>query len=237
MNKMILPAVFATSLILTAAYADEGFMSLFSNTGQSAISGVTSSVTTAPSNGAINPKVFEYAPSGQVSTGLREEVLNVFLKAGRDQGKLTPDTEQKLRAEFSKLDIAKEIGKRLEPKGFKVNSLATATALWVKVSFEIMNGGIEISDAQSAALVKQFQVAYSKSPNVAKLSDTEKQRTSEMLMWMAAFQQFDFEQAKAGTKGWTMEAVKAYISKLLVNFKLNPDLLQIGDKGLQKKGN
>jgi hypothetical protein len=235
MKRTNLKISLATALLLSAARADDSFASLFSSVDTNVISSVTGGVTSNAASGVINAKAFEYVPSAKVSSDTRTMIVNVFLKAGKASGKLTPEIESKLKVAFSKFDVAKAWGKSLEPKGFKMNSLATGTAIWVSVSFRIMSGK-ETTDAQDAALLKQFQVAFSR-PTVAKLSDAEKQRNSELMMWMAAFQDYDAGQVKAGAPGYSTENVQEYVGSLLSKFKLDPAVFEIGDKGLQKKAN
>ena len=83
-------------------------------------------------------------------------------------------------------------------------------------------------------LLKQFQVAFSK-PAIARMSDAEKQRNAESMMWMAAFQDYDAGQLKAGAPGYTQANVQQYVGDLLRTFKLDPAVFEIGDRGLQKK--
>jgi hypothetical protein len=225
----------ATALLLSAsALAEDSFASLFSSVDTGVMSSVMGSAASSPAGGAVNAKAFEYKPSAKISSDTRELIVNTFIKAGRASGKFTPALESKLRTAFSTFDVSKAWGTVLEPKGFKMNSLATGTAIWVSVSFRIMSGK-ETSDAQEAALLRQFQVAFSK-PTVAKLSDAEKQRNAELLMWMAAFQDYDAEQLKAGAPGYTQANVQGYVGDLLRKFKLDPAVFEIGERGLQKKG-
>ncbi|WP_293910350.1 DUF6683 family protein [Deinococcus sp.] len=235
MKRAHLKMFLATTLMFgTSAFAEDSFASLFSSVDTSVISSAMGSAAAAPAGGAVDTRASEYKPSAKVSSDTRELIVNVFIKAGKASGKLTPALEDKLRTAFSTFDVARAWGKSLEPKGFKMNSLATGTAIWVSVSFRIMSGK-ESSDAQDAALLRQFQVAFSK-PAIAKMSDAEKQRNSELLMWMAALQDYDAGQLKAGAPGYTTQNVQKYIGDLLRTFKLDPAVFEIGDKGLQRKG-
>ncbi|WP_344983816.1 DUF6683 family protein [Deinococcus rubellus] len=224
-------------LLASIASADDSFASLFSSVDTSTIGAAAAKAVNAPANGPVTLKAFEYTPSARVSSDTRTLFINELVKQGQARGMMTPDKEKQLRAAFDKADVVKLWGAQLEPKGYKMNSLATATALWVAVSFQIMNDGQLNTDIQNNALLKQLQVAYSNSPEVVKLTDARKQKAAESLMWMAAFEDNDVTQARAGAKGYTMDAVKDYVSKLLINFKIDPAKFEIGDTGLHKKGN
>lgn len=188
---------------------------------------------TAPST-AASDKTLTYKPSAKVSADVRKVFIDGLVALGKQNGTLTAANEQQLRAEFAKIDIAAEFQKALGPKGYDVNNVATALTLYVVSSFEILDD-MQTSEAQDRAAFEQFRGALKALPAMAAMSDADKQKFAEALMWMAAFQANDAELARTGAPGYTLAAVKAQVRSGLKSFNVDPALVRIGDKGLQAR--
>ncbi|ADV68489.1 DUF6683 family protein [Deinococcus maricopensis] len=220
------------------AAAQDAFLNMFNSASQAALKGVGGSITAAPKAPAApaTVKTLDFKSSPQVSQQVRELFIKTLVDAGKKNGKVTPQLEAQLRAEFNKIDIVKTYAQALEPKGFRMNNLATGVAVWLITSFEILNDGREYTDAQNRKVYDQLASAMSASPDVARMKDADKQKMTELLLWMTAFQLNDLAQAQAGVEGYSVEAVQAQARDLLQTFRLDPAQLAITDQGLTRRG-
>jgi len=190
--------------------------------------------TPAVSNKPVSDKLLSFKPSSKVSADIRNTFINGFIAQGQRNGTLTPALEKQVRDGFGKVDIAAEYQKLLGPKGFDVYNVVTAMTLYVVSAFQILDD-LETTDATDRAIYEQFKKAFGGVPAVAKMSDADKQNFAEALMWLTAFQANDLEQAKKGTNGYTLENVKESVSSSLKGFKIDPERIQVGEKGLEAR--
>ena len=199
------------------------------------ISQQAESKTPAPAAPAVSDKLLTYKPSSKVSTELRNTFVNTLVAEAKKRGSLTPTNEKQLRDGFAKVDIAAEYQKALGPKGYEVTNIVTAMTVYVVQSFQVMDDLTTTSDELDRATYEQFKKAFSKVSALGKMSDAEKQKFAEGLLWLAAFQDNDLVQAKKGTKGYTLENVKESVKSTLLGFKIDPDKIQLGEKGLEAR--
>lgn len=199
------------------------------------VAGQAESGQPAPAAAApANEKVLTYKPSPKVSNELRALFVGQLITGARQNGTLSAANERQIRDGFARVDIAAEYGKLLKPRGYDVYNVATALTLYVVSSFEVLDG-VQTTDAQDRATYEQFRGALLTIPNVARMTDTDKQKFAEGLMWLTAFQSNDVEQAQKGTPGYDLGKVKAQIRSTLQGFKLDPDRIRLGEKGLQAR--
>lgn len=232
-----------TLLVAPVAHASSGFLGIFSSASKAALASVGGSVTAAPpatgttrANAAAT-RLLEYKRNPQITQQLRDQFIKTIVDAGRKTGKMTPALEQQFRAEFNKVDVVTAYGKALEPKGYKMTNVATGLAVWVITNFEILNDGQAFTDEQNRLVYRQFETAMAASPAVKKMTDADKQKINETLLWIAAFQTNDLEQAAQGAPGYSLESVQTQARELMKQLGIDPDRLQITDKGLTAKGN
>jgi len=188
----------------------------------------------AVSSKPVSDKLLTYKPSSKVSADIRNTFINGLVAQGQKTGTLTLALEKQVRDGFSKVDIAAEYQKLLGPKGYDVYNVVTAMTLYVVSAFQILDD-LETTDATDRAIYEQFKKAFGGVPAVAKMSDADKQNFAEALMWLTAFQANDLEQAKKGTNGYTLENVKESVSSSLKGFKIDPERIQVGEKGLEAR--
>jgi len=186
------------------------------------------------SAGAADDRVLAYKPSANVTAEVRSTFVNGLIARAKERGALNAATEKQVRDEFAKVDVAAEYQKVLKPKGYDVYNVATALTLYVVSSLEILDD-VTTTDAQDRATYEQFRAALKTIPALATMSDADKQKFSEALLWLTAFQANDAEQARAGTANLTLADVKAQVRETLKSFNLDPALVKIGAKGLQAR--
>lgn len=226
--------------LASTAHAADPFMTMFSTAAQTALKGVGTAVTAPPRPAAApaaSARGSQYTPSAQVSANVRQLFVQTLVNTGKASGTLTADNEAQLRRTFGQVDITASYREALEPLGYRMNDVATGLTVWVVSNFEILRGGQEYAPAQARRVYEQFAATFARQGALARLSDAEKQRMNELLLWLTAFQVNDLEQARRGTPGYSLDAVKAQARTLLSGFGLDPARLQITDQGLTGRGN
>lgn len=229
-------------LLFSGALAQDAFTNLFNSATQSALRSVGGAASTTSGSPASTPAtaapaatVLEFKSSPQISAQMRETVLKALLDAARSNGKYTAAVEKQLRDTIGKTDIMKTYAPTLQSKGYKVNNLATAVTVWVMTSFGIIQG-TDTTDAQDKAVFNQFQRAMSANAAIKKLSDADKQKAAEGLMWLTAFQYNDYQQAQKGAAGYDMDKVVSQTKELLNTYMhIDADQIRVTDTGLAAK--
>ncbi|MDO5624128.1 MAG: hypothetical protein Q4G71_05520 [Pseudomonadota bacterium] len=172
---------------------------------------------------------FKY--SQRVSAQVRDDVIQELVNLGKRNGGLDAAGEKQLREALGKVDIAKSIGGALQAKGYPQHSLATATAFWLVVNYEIVHG-VQATDTQNAAVLRQMQQRMAATSDVARMSDAQKQRAAEGMMWFATLQHQHNEQARQGAPGYALQTVQADAREALKTFGIDADQLKLTDQGL-----
>ncbi|WP_216326659.1 DUF6683 family protein [Deinococcus aestuarii] len=237
MTKLTRPSLLLLALLSPAALAQGNPLSGNPLSGIfDRVAGQAQSGQPAPAAAAApaNEKVLTYQPSPRVSSELRTQFVNGLITGAKQGGTLSAANERQLRDGLARVDIAAEYGKLLKPRGYDVYNVATALTLYVVSSFEVLDG-VQTTDAQDRATYEQFRGALLTIPGVARMTDADKQKFAEGLMWLTAFQSNDVEQAKKGTPGYSLEKVRAQIKGTLQGFRLDPDRIRLGEKGLQAR--
>lgn len=172
-------------------------------------------------------KHYEYTPSEAVNISTRTEIAHWF-----DQHLLQePDVKAELRRHLMETDLIALLQPELESRGYEINSVASAMALWLIVNYTIIHD-VEVSDAHAHALHRQLEHLFAGLPDFERGSDAEKQRMAEGLYWTAVLQRHTYEQAKAGMPGYHLEAIANESRRVLQTYGLNLDQLEIGEHGL-----
>ncbi len=185
----------------------------------------------APGAPAADAKVadFRYAPA--VSARVRDDIIQMLVDVGKRQGTLDAVGEKNLREALGKVDIVKSIGGALQAKGYPLHSVATASAYWLVINYEIVRG-VQATDAQNAAVLRQMQQRMAATPEMARMSDEQKQRAAEGMLWIGTLQYQNHQQAKQGTPGYDMQAVVADARQALADFGIDADRLNLSAEGL-----
>ncbi len=180
----------------------------------------------------VSDAALTYKPSSKVSSDLRNTMINISIARTQKNGTFTPALEKGVRDIFGKIDIAAEYQKLLKPKGYNVYNVATATTLYIVSAFEILDD-MQTTDATDKMAYDQFKRAFAAVPAVAQMTDEDKQKFAEALMWLTALQTNEFVQAKKGTKGYRLENVRDSVKTALKSFNIDSEKVQVGKKGLE----
>ncbi|WP_435105451.1 DUF6683 family protein [Arhodomonas sp. AD133] len=165
-----------------------------------------------------------FVPQEAISRKVREQMLaKVIAKA--------PQKERQIREAFGKIDVVAYFNRVAVDLGYEPNDLAVALSAWVTVSFGILDER-ETTEAEDRAVWRQFRRVINGNPKLANLSNAEKQTVAEILMWTAAMSQHDYEQARAGTPGYDLDKVKAYVRENLAQFHLDPERFTVTNLGI-----
>lgn len=180
-----------------------------------------------------NPKAYEYTFSSAVREQVREEVIDMLIEQGKRGGTMSAEQEKQARDELRKSDVITAVDKALKAKGYNPHSSATALTYWLLVNHNIVNDTVT-TDAQDAAVLRQVQQIISETPD-ANVSDAQKQRESEAMLWLASLQQYAFEEAKKGTPGYDKASVQADARAALKSMGIDADTFTVTDAGLSSK--
>ena len=172
---------------------------------------------------------FRYSPA--VSAKVREQVIQTLADAGKQRGTLDAAGEKTLREALGKVDVMKTIGGALQAKGYPPHSLATASAYWLMINYEIVRG-VQATDRQNAAVLRQMQQRMAATPDIGRMSDAQKQHAAEAMLWLGTLQYQNYQQARQGAAGYDPKVVQADARAALKGFNIDVDRLALTDQGL-----
>ncbi len=193
--------------------------------------GESSSATVAAKEAtAVDDNIFTYQYDPKVSEEVRELFVETLNQAGLVSNaealliglqQITPDVMQ----EF--------VDSLFIEEGFQANNMVDVIAMSIISNFFIVQQLEQTTVEADLAIRDLFKVAFSSTPELAELSDTEKQLFTELFMLSLMFTANDLQQAQQGTPGYDMEDIIAAATQNLQNFGLDPRLLELTDSGLE----
>ncbi len=172
-----------------------------------------------------------YQSDPQVSDQVKRKILDAIIAEGNKRGRMTQSNADALRREFAKIEISKLFAEDVTKIGLKTNDTATALTAFVTVSFSIINDGRMATSAQQKALYSQIQRALLPGKRTP---DADMQKFSEGLYWTAYINLLDFANAKKQMPGFTVANVKNSVTQTLKIYNIDPTLLRLGSRGLEK---
>lgn len=178
----------------------------------------------------LNPDTYEYRHSPQVSAQVREEIMRHLIVHGYNKGLMDYEREAELRATLGQTDLVAVVARELDARGYNPNSLATAVAYWLIVNYNIIHG-TSSTDHQEAAVLRQAQILLSRQPDMASVSDSEKQRMAEGMIWIASLQQYAYELAQQGAPGYDLGDVIADAHSALMTYGIDAYRLRLTANG------
>jgi len=175
---------------------------------------------------------FGYNPA--VSTKVREEVIQMMIERGKQEGSLDSAGEQQLAESLRQISIMDTVGSALQAKGYSPHSLATATAYWMVSLLEVANNQ-KITAQQYAAVLKQMEQLLATGASQS-ANDVEKQSVAEYLMWEGMLQSSVWQQARQAGDAKQIQNTVAVSRKLLLDkYGIDADRITVTDQGLSAK--
>lgn len=177
---------------------------------------------------AGDPKVYLYTPSPAVSEQVKKEFLDAFLQHAKANG-VDAKGEKQIRDmhDWGAIELMRE---RIRKGGENPDSLATVMGLWLLINYSTI-AAADGSEVPTTALVQQLQRTMSEDASTKAMSNEEKQRAAEVMLWLA------FVQIVANAELGESEQAKAEAAKLaresLMSQGIDPDRMKITANGLE----
>ncbi|RMX15368.1 hypothetical protein EBQ34_06605 [Vandammella animalimorsus] len=179
---------------------------------------------------ASNPKAYQYTFSQAVSDQVASEFIEQLLADTRKRGALEAATEQKIRT-MAGWNFVPAVRERLHKKAGspKKDNVAQAIAFWLVINYGTIHKS-QNTDMVIGPLVQQFEVALSKDQGMLSMSDADKQRMAESLLWQSLVQMV--AQEEAGNDPARLQAAADQARANLRSVGIDADALHITKQGL-----
>lgn len=177
----------------------------------------------------INARAFEYKYSPELSRTISSEVMDGMINQGKKGG--LGDADIAVLRELAKVDLAGMTYKTLEEKGLKSHSVASAMTFWFIGLYDIAHGG-NTGTFDPSGLLKQFQQGLSSDPDMLKMSDADKQRMAENMLWHVVLQKMGVDGMQTAQERQAA-AQSARADLLKSGFDINT--MKLTDQGMQLK--
>ncbi|GEM46176.1 DUF6683 family protein [Deinococcus cellulosilyticus] len=231
MKKTIL-MVFVTATM--TAQAEDVFSAMFESTASNmqntamttAISGAVQT-TADKAKPVAKSALLTFKPNPKTTAALQDQIFKALLEKA-------PGKHNEIKNMLKQADVVNNMRKAVKDLGYDPNELAVSLTLWVNTSFGQLEDR-DTTEAENDAVLKQFRSAVDRAAALKKLSNEDRQKTSELLMYMTFFQMVDHMAAQQNKTGYDMEAVKGYIAENLKRFDLDPETFTITDSGITRK--
>lgn len=179
---------------------------------------------------ASNPKAYQYTFSQAVSDQVATEFIEQLLADTRKRGALDAATEQKIRT-MAGWNFVPAVRERLHKKAGspKKDNVAQAIAFWLLINYGTIHKA-QNTDMATGQLVQQFEVALSKDQGMLSMSDADKQRMAESLLWQSLVQ--IVAQEEAGNDPARLQAAADQARANLRSVGIDADTLHMTKQGL-----
>ncbi|GGJ32179.1 DUF6683 family protein [Deinococcus roseus] len=231
--KQSLLILIATGMM--TAQAEDVFSSMFESTAGSiqnatvstVIGGAVEASEEGPPAAVAKTAFLTYQPNAKTTAAVEQQILKTLLAKA-------PGKETEIKNLLKQANVVPNVRKAIQGLGYDPNELAVSLTLWVNTSFGQLEDR-DTTDAENAAVLKQFRSAVQNAAGLKKLSNEDRQKTAEMLMYMTFFQSVDVMAAQQNKPGYDLETVKASIAENLKRFDLDPELYTVTETGIGKK--
>ena len=179
---------------------------------------------------AVDGDIFTYEYNPQVS----EEVRKLFVETLTQAGVVVDAEALQLGLQQITPDAMQGFVDTIFPgEGFQANNMVDVIAMSIVSNFFVVQQLEQTTVEADLAVRDLFKVAFSSTPKLTELSDSEKQLFSELFMLSLMFLANDLQQAQQGTPGYVMEDIIAGATQSLQGFGFDPRLLELTDTGLE----
>ena len=219
---------------LMTAQAEDVFSAMFESTSSNIQNAaMDTAISGAIQTGADKAKpvaksaLLTFKPNAKTTAALQEQIFKALLEKA-------PGKDNEIKNLLKQADVVNNMRKAVKDLGYDPNELAVSLTLWVNTSFGQLEDR-DTTDAENAAVLKQFRASVDKTAALKKLSNEDRQKTSELLLYMTFFQMVDYMAAQQNKPGYDKDAVKGYIAENQKRFDLDPDLYTVSENGISKK--
>ncbi|PAT35253.1 DUF6683 family protein [Vandammella animalimorsus] len=191
-------------------------------------SGRRSKKSGAKEQGKKNPKAYQYQYSQSVSQQTEEAFIANLLDHAKKTGTLDAAAEAKIRR-MQSWNFIPTIRETLRKKGGSKDSVAQAMAFWLVINYGTIRKAQDMG-VETGNLVNQLETVMSKDKNMLSMSDADKQRLAENLLWLALMQ--IVIQEEAGQDPAALQAAANQARSNLKSLGVDPEKMTIGKNGL-----
>lgn len=174
-----------------------------------------------------NPKAYQYTFSQAVSDEVEQNFIQSLLDHAKSLNALDAAAEQKIRR-MQKWNFIPYVRQKINNGKGKDNA-AQAMAFWLLINYGTISKA-QNKDISTSNLVDQLETSMSKSKSILEMSDADKQRFSEKLLWLSLIQ--IITQEEAGNDPAKLQAAAEQARKNLRDLGINPDTMSVGKDGL-----
>lgn len=170
-----------------------------------------------------------YTPDINVSVQVKGDIIKQLQAIGAANG-MSAEQSQVLADGLQQADLVGETWKALEGMGYPRNSLDTATAYWILMNWDIVQGR-ESSPAAYQGAYRQIVAHFADNPHLKAMGAQEKQYAAEIMIWLAGLQGTLFQEAQKSGNSSAMTAAAQDARSALSQFGMDVDKLQLTDQG------
>lgn len=174
------------------------------------------------------PRAYQYTYSRSVSDEVERDFIKSLLDHAKSHNALDASAEAKIRR-MQSWNFIPAVRDALRKKGNQKDNVAQAMAFWLVINYgtihKSQNMGIE-----TRGLVDQLENSMSKDKEMLAMSDADKQRFAENLLWLSLVQ--IVVQEEAGQDPAALQAAANQARSNLKSLGIDPDKMTIGKNGL-----
>lgn len=180
----------------------------------------------------VNPKAYEFRWSEDLSRSISRGFIDAMRDDARKRGALDEATAAQLDS-MLQWGVPDLMRKSIRKEGYNPDSLATAMSFWLAINYRTIHNAEGKSTPPYRKLLEQMQVEMSRDPKMLAMSDSERQQTAEVMLWMAFMQ--IMVQEDAGNDPEKMRQAADTARSSLLEAGIDPANMTIGKQGLQMR--
>lgn len=174
------------------------------------------------------PQAYQYTYSQSVSQQTEDAFIQSLLDHAKSHNALDAAAEAKIR-KMQSWNFIPTVRESLRRKGNQKDSVAQAMAFWLLINYGTIHKAQDMS-VETGNLVDQLETVMSKDQQMLAMSDADKQRLAENLLWLALVQ--IVVQEEAGNDPAALQAAADQARNNLQSLGIDPDKMTIGKNGL-----
>jgi hypothetical protein len=193
----------------------------------STITSNTAQQTGKPAGPAASVAAMTFKPSMDI----RKQNVTAFVDVMK---KVNAEAGAQIEQAISQIDLIEEIGKGIAPFGLRTDSIVDGYTLYMINAWMAANGRTDLNTKEQADGTKNMVMAtFSDSPELAKLSDEDKQKFAEGMMLNAFLYDGMLQSAAANPEA--MANVKKEVRTAAKLLSIDLDLFDMTANGLVRK--
>lgn len=226
LKAWLLAALFASGSALAN-------VDIFNAATKQALQAVNGSLMSGKPAAAPSSSAGAYQPNAAVSQQVREDVIARLQALAQANGG-DAQSMQTLANGLRQVDVPAAIWQELQKMGFQRDDVVIATAFWLVVNWEILQGR-ENTPAESRAVAEQLAAHYAQSGVLSTMSNEDKQYGAEAMIWIASLQQMLYLDASVARNDAAINAARNDARAALKSLGFDPDVLRLTNQGFVAK--